>query len=547
MEVISILGFATGQLAFHINSLPEIVQKGRDVFNWRNILIEHYIKYTALQSQYRTWQYSWGKPVTYYRAIWGDNYSTILTTKESIRKRDEEIESIWKGYIKDRDASERESKSWFGKIRRSPSKGKLSWGRKLAIALNGNIRLRLAIQQIENSIKSIITISEEEFKTRLGVTENINVNAAETDRLARLISIHTPFTERAKAIYEARSIGQIAQQTNAWALKLLEPGDFANVAEWDLWDSVQVQFVFREYPPQPNGTRMSLSVDYQPNRPVTLDGERDDIDVDWEQVICGNGVPHQNAHKEQWPEAQRQCLSFGDLFLSGFFEEEAKYKAWEPDRTRLMRGLVNWALLLWGTGWTSHLCSLGLRSVYKMCDFGILLAEVITATRIRRRTGDAPGYEYEIQHRDRPDWEGIDRPGILRRVLKKSRSQELRCAVEYCLYNDAPEGSFEVGHLSLYIEKLYKPIQKWCKDEEDHPFDLPLESWAGDALEDGRPQVGRSPGGRVEIGLLVSVTGALIAIAVAVLWSRGVLPVTPLPDYERVGMSLLPDQKLIGI
>ncbi|KAI0449732.1 hypothetical protein F5B21DRAFT_519814 [Xylaria acuta] len=501
--------------------------------------------------------------MNHYRAIWSDQYEIIQHTRQRIHDLTQEIQRKITQIYADEGAPQ---PGQNGEISASSlTKKKMKLLKRVAFALSTDTRLSETIGRLKTAVENITDLCQDEFDKRIGGTGSTTVTARETEKLVRLISFVTPFTDRAETIYREHLTGQISQETNAWALELGKISKITNIKEWDQWDPVEVRFTFRVYPPHLHGTRMSLCVSHQREVNDNPGGEIVPIDVNWQKVICGDGAPRADVRREQWS-AVRQCRPFGSLFRDGFFEDEAALKSWEPHRAELILSLANWVLLLWGTDWTSNLCSFGLRSVCttadqiqnghlkvglstlsadgshrgdcshhqdKLRNFSILLAELITATTIRRveQPADATPVRYQRWSRAQDDWVPVSQREIISMVHEKSNSSmDMRNAVKYCLEEGNVRTSlFEAGHLLEYIVKLYEPIEKWCKDELKESMDFGLEAWPRAALEgDPAQQLQALPvhayaylggrGGSTGVSLLAFAAGALVAVLAV--WAR---------------------------
>ncbi|KAI8632635.1 hypothetical protein F5Y19DRAFT_491307 [Xylariaceae sp. FL1651] len=528
--ILGAIGFALAQLSFVVLNLAELNKRRQKYMDCKNRLDEYGLTVTKLVSQYRIWQAVWRRPdISHYRAIWSDQYENIQLAKQRIYDLTLEIkQTVAQIYANNGAPNPRQNND----ISLSQlTKKELKLLKRVAFALSTDTRLSETIMRLRTAVENLTSLCQDEFARSVGSTKPTTVTAPETEELVRLISFFTSFTNRAEAIYRERLTGQIAEETNAWALELGNLGKVTNIKEWDQWDPVEVRFAFHRYPPHPNGTRMSLCVSHQRDVNDNPGREAIPINFNWQQVVCGNGVPRADVRREEWS-AVRQCRPFGRLFRDGFFEDDEALKSWEPHRAELILSLVNWVLLLWvglstlsADGSHRGDCN---HHEDKLRNFGILMAELITATNIRRvvQPLNTIPIRYQKWSRAQDDWVPISQREIISLVHEKSNSsRDMRDVIKYCLdESNARTPVFEAGYLLEYIVRLYEPIEKWCKNELQESVDFGLETWPCAALEDGPAQPiqawpvhaylkGRA--GNVGVGILAFVAVALVALFAA--------------------------------
>ncbi|ETS80573.1 hypothetical protein PFICI_08102 [Pestalotiopsis fici W106-1] len=518
--ILGSIGFSIAQVSFVLITLPHLYQLKKKYEDCRSLLNDYKLSLEASESKYRNWEMVWRRfDTAAYQTIWLDKYEDILTARQRIHDLSQSTKKRIQGVTKDLEAPPTRWKIFKSTIGIKSDEELKTWKRVL-FALSTDVTIKKHIEDLKTAIDNITLLCQHEFSRRIGTTRLSTPTLEDTERLVQLLFFFSPFTQRAKDLYEARRIGRISRETHSWTVEIGRHDGARNVKEWEHWDPVVVRFAFNAFPTGLDGDIMSMCVEH--NRDLH-DGSVPPgfPSIDWQHAICGNGNPTQGVSKEPWPISQR-CRSFGRLFRDGIFEDEATLMSWTPRRAELILSLTNWVFLLWDTPWTADLCSLGLRSVCdapalkndlavrlntlgvdfqhrtdcnhahdnKLLSFGILVAELLTTTPIRQapRIDEHTAVRYQKWNREVDDWEPISVRQLVTMVRDKSGSADMRDVVSYCLDEaNVRTPRFEAGYMLEYISKLYEPIERWCEDELDAYEELDVEDWTSAALESPAP------------------------------------------------------------
>jgi hypothetical protein len=171
--------------------------------------------------------------------------------------------------------------------------------------------------------------------------------------------------------------------------------------------------------------------------------------------------------------------SIGSLLI-----EEPHYfttQSWKVGVTDHVRGIVNWALLLWETKWFESLCCFGLHMessqttnhcmmlvgectpgqthehvAQRLQNLGITIAQIVLARPLRLTNHDT-GTKFE-QRDESGTWKEVQPKRLASDILSESKSIVLARAIEFCLTDSRFEtNGFQKAYLMEYIKHIYDP------------------------------------------------------------------------------------------
>jgi hypothetical protein len=493
MEILGAIGFTLSQISFLLITVPELARKGETYLDCKRRVDEHLTNLRAAECRYDNWERVWQRfDTAACSLLWANQYEIIQATRQRIRalsqQIDERIESMFnrcdepgyrqriQAFVQTLRANDPDS---GGRRRREKT---LKRFEKIIFALSSDRTLGDEIDRLATDIRNIADISQHAFSQRTGVTQPSSVTLEETERLYQLLSILSPLTKRARNLFEARRAGPPLQSNISWAVELVEHDRYNNIKKWKHWDPINVSFAFHVRP----WRWIYLCVEHSRDIHAGEDGPEVSPETNWQQIICGNADPPAEMTRRVLVSPRRVCRTFGSLFREGLLKREDVSRSWQPDRANLILSLTNWILLLWDTQWTTNLCSFQLSSVCdennvelnmldvdsqhrsfchhpnnKLRNFGILLAELITATSIRQvaQLEEHLPIQYHKWDQGRDDWERISQTRLLQMVYRESNdSRDMSDVVEYCIDPaNARTPPFEAGYILEYITKIYEP------------------------------------------------------------------------------------------
>ncbi|KAF2027731.1 hypothetical protein EK21DRAFT_91243 [Setomelanomma holmii] len=258
------------------------------------------------------------------------------------------------------------------------------------------------------------------------------------------------------------------------------------VVNWDFVPKLDVEFRFSVERPD-TSENFQLRVPYHKDIPETHTGGDHIQTLILERIAPEAGAPKGDQIPSE-PEYKLQNTTIartrplGTLFRMqpALFQRGLgkSWKMWRLDRRDIVRGLLHWNILLWGTAWMEQLCSCGIQvekdpttleivmqvlntdkhfdcEHSKLClrNLGIVLAEIVLATSLQTNPDD--------KVRDHKQWVGngwkaIKRGDIYDEVLTKTGLESLRRAVHFCLEEDLPMATeeFKAGFVYRCNEKI---------------------------------------------------------------------------------------------
>jgi hypothetical protein len=155
-----------------------------------------------------------------------------------------------------------------------------------------------------------------------------------------------------------------------WNLELRVHDGYGNVKRCDLLEVVKLDFAIQTRSPGndwrlPKRVSLKYSMEKPPdklkkyvllaigNTPHREDGQRQQHPMVNDE---GDEDDEDEGILEKLNPVSRLSLPFKDIFLKGVLKNKKFQKGWRRDQAQLLKGLVNWMLLLWNTDWTLSLC-----------------------------------------------------------------------------------------------------------------------------------------------------------------------------------------------
>jgi hypothetical protein len=218
------------------------------------------------------------------------------------------------------------------------------------------------ITSMEKSVECLERLlqAELELQTAGYLTKLDQDSVADLESVKRFIGT---LTRSAKTLYKGTVSSPKTASTHNWALELKPADGLEDIENWELAE-VDLKLSFSG-PRLQRQQHFKIQMHHQandPDRPIT----REQI----EQAVMSQ------VHRVSGPTIEglkcnvrqlhtRRTRPLGELFA----ENPALFldPAWRPDRMTLIRGVLDWVLLLWDTDWIRHVCSYGLHSEKTMC------------------------------------------------------------------------------------------------------------------------------------------------------------------------------------
>lgn len=341
------------------------------------------------------------------------------------------------------------------------------------------------LTRMKINIEAMETISHSEWKTQTARHYEAKPDEARVKETICLQSSRATLEILANSLQDKRNI---CPKAEGWGLYIPAPAKHKDIMNWR---HVTRRNLF---------LRIILGREEAFNRfllQVVYDQDNEDTYMKWDHVQNAIGKcidPFTNASLPtsgtamciSQPADVLRSDSLGEL-LKGrpelFRRHTRSWRRWRSDRLDLVRGLLNWTILLWDTKWTKGLCSCRLQfekdpktptivqsvltvEKYHGCkhegidlrNIGIALAEIFLATPILLSV-DANTKLQRYQQWVNEQWEPVSRDHIYDQILQNTSSVCLRNAISFCLEEDGPLATeaFQAGFMFGYIDEIYKP------------------------------------------------------------------------------------------
>jgi hypothetical protein len=341
------------------------------------------------------------------------------------------------------------------------------------------------LTRMKSNIEAMERLSDTAWKKQTARRYNASPDEGRVKETIALQSSRGQLKILADALYDRHNT---SQQAHGWALCLPAPAKDKDIISWKYVARRDFDLRFR--------VDREETVDYFCLR-VVYERDNEETYARWDHVqnaIRERIDPSHNATPPTTNGAEcsmqnsnvSRSHSLEELFREKpelFREATKSWHSWRADRLDLVRGLLNWTILLWDTRWTRELCSCRLQvekdptapsivlpiltaEKYHGCEhkgiclrnLGIALAEIFLTTPFRLTSGtdtEPGGYQQWINGQ----WTSLLRDRIYDQILDKTDSGHLRNAISFCLEEEGPlaDEAFEAGFMFGYIDEIYKP------------------------------------------------------------------------------------------
>jgi hypothetical protein len=289
-----------------------------------------------------------------------------------------------------------------------------------------------------------------------------------------------------------------------WNLEFRVPDGYGNVMRCDLLEVVRLEFAIQTRSPEKGWSlprRLRLNYDTKQNPPAEA-SEIFRLAIGTLNVPDSETAPTEPRRRENnelegilenLGLASRLSLPFRDIFLRGVLNNEDFAKGWRQEQAQLLRGLVNWILLLWHTNWTLNPCCCGIhfeslpkngkRHVLisditerqhdcrgcedhldvRMFSLGLTFAEIILETPLKLNPSRAlpAGRQHVLQRwqagRDgRGVWKGTSEGKLIQDIFDKA-GEEVADAIKACLKFRVTAADNKPGFFNFFRKKILQP------------------------------------------------------------------------------------------
>lgn len=393
-----------------------------------------------------------------------------------------------------------------------------SFLKRIGFSLYHNKILEDRMKQLDSMTSYLKSQSREEYRRIRRQTTEKEVTVEELKKSKDL----QHFTKNLGIF--GKEVGKVQQRVGdagEWSLLLRRPDQDGNAEEWHTPWPIKIKFSLNLSHDARHPASIMVQVHHQKNEHPERCVEKLSRAVhQLTKVEKGRAGERPRQSSPGGTRAYpRRSFSFRTIFDRGFLDDNAAYKAWEPDRARLALEYVNWVLLLWNTPWTINPCSCALRfeehregnrivrrhilsdhcdescpnSIdprYRLVFIGVTLAELVIARALRcsvsvpsddvedgtasasrdggvigvlsaSRSHKIPKLVLELSENTPTGtlWRSTDSDHICKRIHMSTGCQAYADAVRYCLedslYND--NATLRPDYLHDYISNILRP------------------------------------------------------------------------------------------
>lgn len=394
---------------------------------------------------------------------------------------------------------------------------KLEVMKRITFTLFQDQMLSESIDQLEKGIQALGKNSQYTFNKRFEratdtvVEREVLENTKKEEAFVQLISgFANKLFEFQKQAREERE----KHLGDRWNLEFRVPDGYGNVMRCDLLEVVKLEFAIQTRSPE-NGwslpRRLRLNYDTKQDPPAEA-SEVFRLAVGTLNVPDSDTTPTEQCQRENMELegilenlglASRLSLPFRDIFLRGVLNNKKFVKGWRQEQAQLLRGLVNWILLLWHTSWTLNPCCCGIhfeslsnngkRHILisditerqhdcrgsedhlhvRMFSLGLTFAEIILATPLKLTpsrpllTGSQshPPIEglsqhvlqqWQAGHDGLKAWKGTSEGKLIQDIVDKA-GVEVADAIKACLKFPVTAADSKPGFFNFFRKKILQP------------------------------------------------------------------------------------------
>lgn len=489
MEPLAILGACLAWLGMLSGGISNIANAADAYLNYGDQCLDYARRYARCQASLRDWDMKWSKNPPIDQAT---GTAKVIPGLEDIRALTSEIQR--RVGEAENEAAEGQNlpvmsgNRWTGRLQGLMGPLQERWAKwrkgggstitkramhslfKKGLMESWLTRLEKAIEDIEKS-------SEMTLRARTGANWAEGSSYARNKEATRAEQFMSMLTESVESLRQECIAGPC---TGDWVLGLRPPEHLRSVAVWEFLVDINLELRFR-HETTPGRDTWELKTCYMMDNEETHDFRgkiRPMLPTTNRANVPGN-VNVTNTICTRQDTSIERAGSIGSLLIEKphYFTTES----WRLGVTDHVRGIVNWALLLWETKWFESLCCFGLHMesdqgtdhcmmlvgectpgqnhehvAQRLQNLGITIAQIILARPLRLINHET-GTQFE-QRDEAGTWKEVQPKRLASDVLSEYKSIVLARAIEFCLTDSRFEtNGFQRGYLMEYIKHIYDP------------------------------------------------------------------------------------------
>ncbi|CAI9625374.1 unnamed protein product [Alternaria burnsii] len=474
------------------SGIRDIANAADAYLNYENQCLDYARRYALCQASLREWDMKWSKNLPIDQATGAKvvpGLQDIRALTSEIQRRMEEAE---KEAAEGQNPSVANSNRGMGRLRGVIRPMQERWAKwrkggsstitkramhslfKKGLMESWLTRLEKAIEDIEKS-------SEMTLRARTGANWAEGSAYIRNKEATEAEHFMSTLTQSVESLRQECIAGPC---TGDWVLGLRPPEHLESVAVWEFLVDINLELRFR-HETTPARDIWELKTCYKKDNEETHDF-RGKIRPMLPTTNRTNIPGHSNLTNTT---CTRQDTSIGRAgSIGSLLIEQPHYfttQSWKAGVTDHVRGIVNWALLLWETKWFESLCCFGLHMessqktnhcmmlvgectpgqthehvAQRLQNLGITIAQIILARPLRLTNHDT-GTRFE-QRDESGTWKEVQPKRLASDILSASKSIVLARAIEFCLTDSRFEiNGFQKAYLMEHIKHIYDPVMAW--------------------------------------------------------------------------------------
>jgi hypothetical protein len=489
MDALAILGACLACLGMLSSGISNLANTADAYWNYEEQSLDYARRYARYQANLQEWKMRWSEhpPINQVTRV-----ATVVPALEDIRVLTSEIrrqvEEAENEAPEGQNVPVINSNRWTGRFRGVIGPLQEKWvkrrrGRSSTItrrAMHSLFKKGLMegwLTRLEKAIEDIEKSSEMTLRARTGANWAEGSAYARNREATKAEQFMSMLTESVESLRQECIAGPC---TGDWVLGLRPPEHLRSVAVWEFLVDINLELRFR-HETTPARDIWELKTCYMMDNEETHDFRgkiRPMLPTTNRANVPGN-VNVTNTICTRQDTSIERAGSIGSLLIEKphYFTTES----WRLGVTDHVRGIVNWALLLWETKWFESLCCFGLHMesnqgtnhcmmlvgectpgqnhehvAQRLQNLGITIAQIILA-RPLRLTNHGTGTKFE-QRDEAGTWKEVQPKRLASDILSESKSIVLARAIEFCLTDSRFEtNGFQKGYLMEYIKHIYDP------------------------------------------------------------------------------------------
>ncbi|KAK4163794.1 hypothetical protein QBC43DRAFT_319179 [Cladorrhinum sp. PSN259] len=397
------IGLALGILGFILTTLSSINARKHSILGFRFAIQTLSDSLRTCQLSLKSWDEDWNYPEysqDIYQRLWREECANIHRQRQDVGRYVGELTDYLFGSF----GIEHGSTGL-----RYPA-GARKIFRVLRFALFSEATLTSKIDRVTKAMSNLQALSDKQLKTLRGQNPNTTSSGPQAGMLEKLKEMGQ------ELFWNLRR----EKGTTGWALELGPRDRGMKAEEWWDWDVLRIAFSFRLQTAAIAPEHQRVILGYK------LKGRTSPAQwaksVLWphqegqEAVTSADQNPTVTSH-EKFPD-HKTTETFRGLFGRRFFEgvEPLVQIAWQSHQGDLVLSISNWAVLFWGSDWTTNLCCSSLR-------YTELKVDIRTCLHTLSPRQDHEPHGQQVQQATHQPWKPIG-PRIPKKLVKQQRQKK---------------------------------------------------------------------------------------------------------------------------